>query len=338
MDEAVLASPEHPILVDKFLDDATEVDVDAVSDGQDVVIGGIMEHIELAGVHSGDSACSLPPRSISCQVQDDIRRQTISLAKELRVIGLMNVQYAVKGETVYVLEVNPRASRTVPFVSKAIGQPLAKIAARVMAGKTLRELDFTREIVPSYISVKEAVFPFIKFPGVDTILGPEMKSTGEVMGIDNSFAMAFAKAQVAGGTLLPVQGKAFLSVRDHDKEAALPIARRLIESGFSLVATQGTSAYLRKAGIMVETVNKVQEGSPHIVDAIRAGEIAVVMNTVEGAQSVADSFSIRRSALECRVPYFTTIAGAGAAAEGIARLRMGLVGVRPLQEYHQRGE
>ena len=338
MDEAVLASPEHPVLVDKFLDDATEVDVDAVSDGQDVVIGGIMEHIELAGVHSGDSACSLPPRSISRQVQDDIRRQTVSLAKELRVIGLMNVQYAVKGGTVYVLEVNPRASRTVPFVSKAIGQPLAKIAARVMAGKTLRELDFTREIVPSYISVKEAVFPFIKFPGVDTILGPEMKSTGEVMGIDSSFAMAFAKAQVAAGTLLPVQGKVFLSVRDHDKEAALPIARRLIESGFALVATRGTSAYLRKAGIMVETVNKVQEGSPHIVDAIRAGEIAVVMNTVEGAQSVADSFSIRRSALECRVPYFTTIAGAGAAAEGIARLRMGLIGVRPLQEYHQQGK
>jgi carbamoyl-phosphate synthase large subunit len=338
MDEAVLASPEHPVLVDKFLDDATEVDVDAVSDGQDVVIGGIMEHIELAGVHSGDSACSLPPRSISRQVQDDIRRQTVSLAKELRVIGLMNVQYAVKGETVYVLEVNPRASRTVPFVSKAIGQPLAKIAARVMAGKTLRELDFTREIIPSYISVKEAVFPFIKFPGVDTILGPEMKSTGEVMGVDSSFAMAFAKAQVAAGTLLPVQGKVFLSVRDHDKEAVLPIARRLMESGFALVATRGTSAYLRKAGIMVETVNKVQEGSPHIVDAIRAGEIAVVMNTVEGAQSVADSFSIRRSALECRVPYFTTIAGAGAAAEGIARLRMGLIGVRPLQEYHQQGK
>ncbi len=338
MNEAVLASPEHPVLVDKFLDDATEVDVDAVSDGHDVVIGGIMEHIELAGVHSGDSACSLPPRSISQKVQDDIRRQTISLAKELQVVGLMNVQYAVKEETVYVLEVNPRASRTVPFVSKAIGQPLAKIAARVMAGKTLRELGFTREIVPSHISVKEAVFPFIKFPGVDTILGPEMKSTGEVMGIDNSFAMAFAKAQIAGGTLLPVQGKAFLSVRDHDKEATLAIARRLIESGFSLMATRGTSAYLRDAGIVVETVNKVLEGSPHIVDAIRAGEIAIVMNTVEGAQSVADSFSIRRSALECRVPYFTTIAGAGAAAEGIARLRMGLLGVRPLQEYHLKTE
>jgi carbamoyl-phosphate synthase large subunit len=336
MNEAVLASPEHPVLVDKFLDDATEVDVDAVSDGHDVVIGGIMEHIELAGVHSGDSACSLPPRSISQKVQDDIRRQTVSLAKELRVVGLMNVQYAVKGETVYVLEVNPRASRTVPFVSKAIGQPLAKIAARVMAGKTLSEIGFTRETVPPYISVKEAVFPFIKFPGVDTILGPEMKSTGEVMGIDSSFAMAFAKAQIAGGTLLPVQGKAFLSVRDHDKEAALAVARRLVESGFSLIATHGTAAYLRNAGIAVETVNKVQEGSPHVVDAIRAGEIAVVMNTVEGPQAVADSFSIRRSALECRVPYFTTIAGAGAAAEGIARLRMGLLGVRPLQEYHQK--
>ncbi|MBM4254613.1 MAG: carbamoyl-phosphate synthase large subunit [Deltaproteobacteria bacterium] len=335
MNEAVLASPEHPVLVDKFLDDATEVDVDAVGDGHDVVIGGIMEHIELAGVHSGDSACSLPPRSISQKVQDDIRRQTVSLAKELQVVGLMNVQYAVKGETVYVLEVNPRASRTVPFVSKAIGQPLAKIAARVMAGKTLRELGFTHEIVPPYISVKEAVFPFIKFPGVDTILGPEMKSTGEVMGIDASFAMAFAKAQVAAGTFLPAQGKVFLSVRDHDKDAALSIARRLVESGFSLIATQGTAAHLRNAGVVVDIVNKVGEGSPHIVDAIRAGEIAVVMNTVEGPQAVADSFSIRRSALECRVPYFTTIAGAGAAAEGIARLRMGLLGVQPLQEYHR---
>ena len=335
MTEAVLASPEHPVLVDKFLDDATEVDVDAVSDGREVVIGGIMEHIELAGVHSGDSACSLPPRSLSQKVQDDIRRQTVSLAKELRVVGLMNVQYAVKGETVYVLEVNPRASRTVPFVSKAIGQPLAKIAARVMAGKTLQEIGFTREIIPSYVSVKEAVFPFIKFPGVDTILGPEMKSTGEVMGIDSSFAMAFAKAQMAGGTFLPVQGRAFLSVRDQDKAAALSIARRLIESGFSLVATKGTAMHLRGAGVTVEMVNKVMEGSPHIVDAIRAGQIAIVMNTVEGAQSVADSFSIRRSALECRVPYFTTIAGAGAAAEGIARLRMGLLGVRPLQEYHR---
>ena len=335
MHEAVLASPEHPVLVDKFLDDATEVDVDAISDGHDVVIGGIMEHIELAGVHSGDSACSLPPRSISRKVQDDIRHQTISLAKELRVVGLMNIQYAVKGETIYVLEVNPRASRTVPFVSKAIGVPLAKMAARVMAGKTLRELGFTHEVVPTYISVKEAVFPFIKFPGVDTILGPEMKSTGEVMGIDNSFAMAFAKAQVAGGTLLPTRGKVFLSVRDHDKAALVPVARQLMESGFSLVATRGTAAYLHNAGFAVETINKVLEGSPHIVDAIRAGEIAVVMNTTEGASRSADSFSIRRSALECRVPYFTTIAGAAAAAEGIARLCQGLLTVKPLQEYHQ---
>jgi carbamoyl-phosphate synthase large subunit len=334
MREAVSASPEHPVLVDKFLDDATEVDVDAISDGPNVVIGGIMEHIELAGVHSGDSACSLPPRSLSPKVQNEIRRQAVLLAKELRVVGLMNIQFAVKGEMIYVLEVNPRASRTVPFVSKAIGVPLAKLAARVMAGKTLRELGFTQEVVPTYMSVKEAVFPFIKFPGVDTILGPEMKSTGEVMGIDESFAMAFAKSQIASGTILPVQGKVFLSVRDRDKAASLLVARRLLESGFSVVATRGTAGFLCNAGLMVEVINKVQEGSPHIVDAIRAGEIAAVMNTTEGAQSVADSFSIRRSALECRVPYFTTLAGAAAAAEGIARLCQGLLTVTPLQEYH----
>jgi carbamoyl-phosphate synthase large subunit len=335
MREAVSASPEHPVLVDKFLDDATEVDVDAVSDGHEVVIGGIMEHIELAGVHSGDSACSLPPRSLSALVQDEIRRQTVLLAKELQVIGLMNVQFAVKGDTVYVLEVNPRASRTVPFVSKAIGVPLAKLAARVMTGKTLRELGFSREVVPSHVSVKEAVFPFIKFPGVDTLLGPEMKSTGEVMGVDTSFAMAFAKAQIAAGTLLPIRGRAFLSVRDHDKVAAPAIAQRLVENEFTLIATRGTAAYLRNVGIAVETVNKVIEGSPHIVDAIRVGTVALVINTTDGAQTVADSFSIRRSALECRVPYFTTIDAAGAATEGIARLRQGLLNVRPLQEYHQ---
>jgi carbamoyl-phosphate synthase large subunit len=335
MREAVSASPEHPVLIDKFLDDATEVDVDAVSDGHEVVIGGIMEHIELAGVHSGDSACSLPPRSLSSAVQNEIRRQTTILANALQVVGLMNVQFAVKGEAVYVLEVNPRASRTVPFVSKATGVPLAKIAARVMAGKSLRELGFTREIVPAHVSVKEAVFPFIKFPGVDTILGPEMKSTGEVMGVDSSFALAFAKAEIAAGTLLPLQGQIFLSVRDHDKPALLPIARRLVENGFTLVATRGTAAYLSNAGIAVEIVNKVMEGSPHIVDAVRAGTIAVVINTTDGARSVADSFSIRRSALECRVPYFTTVAAAGAAVEGIARLRQGLLNVRPLQEYHR---
>jgi carbamoyl-phosphate synthase large subunit len=333
--EAVAVSPEHPVLIDKFLDDATEVDVDAVSDGQDVVIGGLMEHIELAGVHSGDSACSLPPRSLSPTMQAEIRRQTTMLAKALRVIGLMNVQFAVAQEQLYVLEVNPRASRTVPFVSKAIGVPLAKIAARVMAGKTLRELGFTHEIVPAHVNVKEAVFPFIKFPGVDTILGPEMKSTGEVMGVDTSFAMAFAKAQIAAGTLLPLRGKVFLSVRDHDKALALPIARRLTENGFAIVATRGTAAYLRQAGLAVEIVNKVQEGTPHIVDAIRAGSIALVINTTDGAQAIADSFSIRRSALECRVPYFTTIAAAGAATDGIAQLRQGLLSVQPLQEYHR---
>jgi carbamoyl-phosphate synthase large subunit len=335
MREAVAVSPEHPVLIDKFLDDATEVDVDAVSDGHDVVVGGIMEHIELAGVHSGDSACSLPPRTLTPAMQEEIRRQTRLLAKELRVVGLMNVQFAVVGEALYVLEVNPRASRTVPFVSKAIGVPLAKIAARVMAGETLRELGFTQEVVPPYVSVKEAVFPFIKFPGVDTILGPEMKSTGEVMGIDATFAMAFAKAQIAAGTFLPMRGTAFLSVRDHDKPATLAVARQLAENGFSLIATRGTAAYLQAAGIAVKPVKKVGEGSPHIVDAIRAGAIALVINTTDGPRSIADSFAIRRSALECRVPYFTTIAAARAAAEGIARLHQGLLTVRSLQEYHQ---
>jgi carbamoyl-phosphate synthase large subunit len=338
MREAVSASPEHPVLIDKFLDDAIEVDVDAVSDGRDVVIGGIMEHIELAGVHSGDSACSLPPRSLSQNVQVEIRRQTVALAKELHVVGLMNVQFAVKNETVYVLEVNPRASRTVPFVSKAIGAPLAKIAARVMAGKTLRELGFTEEIIPSHICVKEAVFPFIKFPGVDTVLGPEMKSTGEVMGIDASFPLAFAKSQIAAGTFLPVAGTALLSVRDADKPATLPIARRLVENGFSLMATHGTATFLRDAGVTVESVKKVAEGSPHVVDAIREGRVSLVINTIDGAQSIEDSFSIRRTALECRVPYCTTIAGAGAVAEGIAQLRRGLLQVKPLQEYHQKSD
>lgn len=335
MREAVAVSPEHPVLIDKFLDGAVEVDVDAVSDGEDVVIGGIMEHIEQAGVHSGDSACSLPPRTLTPAMQEEIGRQTRLLARELRVIGLMNVQFAVVGEALYVLEVNPRASRTVPFVSKAIGVPLAKIAARVMAGKTLRELGFTREVVPPYMNVKEAVFPFIKFPGVDTILGPEMKSTGEVMGIDTSFAMAFAKAQIAAGTMLPKGGTVFLSVRDRDKPAALGVARQLVANGFSLVATRGTAAYLQAAGVLVQPVNKVGEGSPHIVDAIRAGTIAMVVNTTDGPQSVADSFAIRRSALECQVPYFTTIAAARAATDGITGLHQGLLTVRPLQEYHQ---
>ena len=334
MREAVSVSAQRPVLIDKFLDDATEVDVDALSDGRRVVVGGIMEHIELAGVHSGDSACSLPPRSLSDAVQDEIRRQTRLLARELGVVGLLNVQFAVKDDIVFLIEVNPRASRTVPFVSKAIGVPLAKLAARVMAGKTLEEVGFTREVVPPHVSVKEAVFPFIKFPGVDTLLGPEMKSTGEVMGIDRAFAMAFAKAQIAAGNTLPAAGTAFLSVRDRDKQATLAVAERLAETGFSLLATRGTAAFLRRAGLSVEIVNKVLEGSPHVVDAVRAGRIALVVNTTDGARSIHDSFSIRRSALECQVPYFTTMAGARAAVEGIVRLKQGLLDVRPLQEYH----
>jgi carbamoyl-phosphate synthase large subunit len=293
-----------------------------------------MEHIELAGIHSGDSACSLPPRTLSATVQAEIRRQTSLLAQELGVVGLMNIQFAVKEQQVFLIEVNPRASRTVPFVSKAIGIPLAKIAARVMAGKSLDELGFTQEVIPGHVNVKEAVFPFIKFPGVDTLLGPEMKSTGEVMGMDQSFAMAFVKAQFAAGNILPETGQVFLSVRDRDKPATLPIARQLAENGFSLVATRGTAAFLRRHGLSVEMVNKVLEGSPHIVDALQAGSIDLVINTTEGAQSIKDSFSIRRSSLECQVPYFTTVAGAEAAVEGIARLKQGLLGVCPLQEYH----
>ena len=334
MREAVSVSAERPVLIDKFLDDATEVDVDALSDGQQVVVGGIMEHIELAGVHSGDSACSLPPRTLSAAVQAEIRRQTTLLAQELGVVGLMNIQFAVKDQQVFLIEVNPRASRTVPFVSKSIGIPLAKIAARVMAGSTLDELGFTQEVIPNHVNVKEAVFPFIKFPGVDTILGPEMKSTGEVMGVDQSFAMAFAKAQFAAGNILPETGKAFISMRDRDKPATLPIARQLVENGFSLVATRGTCAFLQQHELPVEMVNKVLEGSPHIVDALQAGSIDLVINTTEGVQSIQDSFSIRRSALECQVPYFTTVAGAEAAVEGIARLKQGLLGVCPLQAYH----
>ena len=334
MREAVSVSAARPVLIDKFLDDATEVDVDALSDGQRVVIGGIMEHIELAGIHSGDSACSLPPRTLSATVQAEIRRQTSLLAQELGVVGLMNIQFAVKEQQVFLIEVNPRASRTVPFVSKAIGIPLAKIAARVMAGKSLDELGFTQEVIPGHVNVKEAVFPFIKFPGVDTLLGPEMKSTGEVMGMDQSFAMAFVKAQFAAGNILPETGQVFLSVRDRDKPATLPIARQLAENGFSMVATRGTAAFLRRHGLSVEMVNKVLEGSPHIVDALQAGSIDLVINTTEGAQSIKDSFSIRRSSLECQVPYFTTVAGAEAAVEGIARLKQGLLGVCPLQAYH----
>jgi carbamoyl-phosphate synthase large subunit len=333
MTHAVSASPEHPVLIDKFLADAIEVDVDALADGEEVVIGGIMEHIERAGVHSGDSACSLPPKSISADVQDEIRRHTVSLAKALNVCGLMNVQFAVQGTSVFVLEVNPRASRTVPFVSKAIGVPLAKLAARIMAGKKLRDLGFRAEVLPRHISVKEAVFPFNKFPGVDTLLGPEMKSTGEVMGIDATFGIAFAKAQLGGGMRLPHSGKVFISVRDEDKPPVAIAAEKLYRAGFQIVATRGTAAYFATRGIPSEIANKVQEGSPHIADQIKKGEIAMVINTPTDAYSQADSYYLRRCALDYQVPYFTTIAGAEAAAEGIEYLRQRDFDVQALQDY-----
>jgi len=325
MREAVKVSNDSPVLLDRFLNDAIEVDVDAVSDGREVVIGGIMEHIEQAGVHSGDSACSLPPFSLSREIQEELRRQTIAMAKALKVSGLMNVQFAIQKNgddehVVYVLEVNPRASRTVPFVSKATGVPLAKIAARCMAGRSLADQGVTGEIVPPYYSVKEAVFPFIKFPGADTILGPEMKSTGEVMGVGRTFAEAFVKSQIASGDDLPALGvgKVFISVRDADKPRTVEIARKLIALGFALVATRGTAAALAAAGLSVTPVNKVQEGRPHIVDMIKNGEVSLIVNTVEEKRTaVRDSYAIRRAALQERVALITTLDGARAACAGM---------------------
>ena len=309
MREAVQVSNDSPVLLDRFLDHAKEVDVDAICDGKDVLIGGIMEHIEQAGVHSGDSACSIPPYSLSQDIQDEMRRQMRLMALELGVVGLMNTQFALRGDEVYVLEVNPRASRTVPFVSKATGVPLAAIAAKVMAGKSLKEQGYIREIVPNFYSVKEAVFPFIKFPGVDPILGPEMRSTGEVMGIGWSFGSARAKSMKAANYGLPKPGKAFLSVRDADKEVLIPIARELIGRGYKLVATAGTATFLNQHFIDCDSVNKVMEGRPHIVDLIKNDEINFIVNTTEGAQAISDSFSIRREALQRKVSYTTTISG-----------------------------
>jgi carbamoyl-phosphate synthase large subunit len=309
MRTAVQVSNDSPVLLDRFLDHAKEVDVDAICDGEDVLIGGIMEHIEQAGVHSGDSACSLPPYSLSAEIQDELRRQIRLMSLELCVVGLMNTQFALRGNEVFVLEVNPRASRTVPFVSKATGLPLAGIAAKVMAGKKLKDQGVIREIVPNFFSVKEAVFPFIKFPGVDPILGPEMRSTGEVMGIGWSFGGARAKSMRAANYGLPKPGKAFLSVRDADKQVLIPIARELIGRGYLLVATNGTAKFLRDHAIACESVNKVVEGRPHVVDLIKNNEINFIVNTTEGAQAIADSFSIRREALQRKVSYTTTIAG-----------------------------
>jgi carbamoyl-phosphate synthase large subunit len=335
MTEAVRVSPEHPILVDKFLEDALEIDVDAIADGQRVVVGGVMEHVEKAGVHSGDSACALPPYSLGDDQIERIQAQARALATELGVIGLLNIQFAIKNEQIFVLEVNPRASRTVPFVSKAIGVPLAKLATRVMLGDTLVGLGFGEERLVQHISVKEAVFPFIKFPGVDTILGPEMKSTGEVMGIDHDFRKAYVKSQLSAGSPLPTSGKVFVSVKNRDKRAVLQISKRLAEMGFSLVATVGTAKLLQRQGMAVETVYKVNESyRPNIVDLMKRGEIALVFNTPEDGRARKDSYLIRRTAVTQNIPYYTTVDGAQAAIGGIEALLKGEISVKPLQEYH----
>ncbi len=333
MTEAVSVSNDSPVLLDRFLDDAVEVDVDAICDGEQVLIGGIMQHIEQAGVHSGDSACSLPAYSLPAEIQDRLREQVRAMAKALHVVGLMNTQFAIQGDRIYVLEVNPRASRTVPFVSKATGLPLAKIAARCMAGRSLAEQGIGGERIPRYFSVKEAVFPFVKFPGVDPLLGPEMKSTGEVMGIGRSFGEAFAKAQMGAGEHLPRSGRVFISVRDADKDDAVQVARELVKLGFTLVATRGTAAAISAAGIPCEVVNKVTEGRPHIVDMIKNEQIDLIVNTTEGKQAIADSYTIRGAALQHKVPYSTTIAHAYATTLALSSIDDR--SVKSLQNLHQ---
>ena len=334
MTQAVEASPARPVLVDKFLENAIEVDVDAISDGRATIIGAIMEHIEQAGVHSGDSACVIPPQTLSREVCDEIARQTKALAEALAVVGLMNVQYAIQNGQVYVLEVNPRASRTIPFVAKATGVPLAKLATKAMLGHSLAELGLTREVTVGHVAVKEAVFPFARFPGIDTQLGPEMKSTGEVMGLADDFGMAFAKAEIAASQDLPTQGVAFFSLRDQDKTpAAVGVARSLVEMGFELIATDGTSAFLREHGLACERVNKVREGRPHIVDRIIDGQVALVINTPSGKHPREDEIAIRSTSWTRRVPIITTIQGAVATARGIESLKRSDMTVKTLQEY-----
>jgi carbamoyl-phosphate synthase large subunit len=331
---AVKVSGDNPVLIDRYLQDAIEVDVDALADGRDVYVAGIMEHIEEAGVHSGDSACSLPPRSLSAKTIDEIRAQTDKLAKALGVVGLMNIQFAIKDGDVYILEVNPRASRTVPFVAKATGVAVAKVAARIMAGETLASFKLpVSGARPKHVAVKEAVFPFARFPGVDIILGPEMKSTGEVMGLDVDFGRAFAKSQLGGGTKVPLEGTVFISLRDRDKAKVVPAAKALVDMGFSIIATRGTCEVLEKAGIKCARVNKVLEGRPHIVDAMKNGTVQLVFNTTDGVQAVSDSFSLRRAALTLKIPYYTTLAGALAAVEGIRAMTTGSLEVAPLQSY-----
>jgi len=336
MREAVRVSGDSPVLIDRYLNDAIEVDVDCIADGETVYVAGVMEHIEEAGIHSGDSACSLPPYSLSPAMVTELKTETDALARALGVVGLMNVQYAIKDGEVYVLEVNPRASRTVPFVAKATGVAVAKIGARVMAGARLADFKLDDTAIAPHVAVKEAVFPFSRFAGVDTILGPEMKSTGEVMGLDHSFERAFAKAQLGAGVNLPLAGTVFLSVREGDKGALVPLARRLIDMGFAILATRGTAARIAEAGMAVTVVNKVLEGRPHCVDAIRDGAVQMVINTSQGAQSTADSFDIRRGALTHGVPHYTTIAGARAAVHAIAALKAGTLDVAPLQSYFAR--
>jgi carbamoyl-phosphate synthase large subunit len=335
MREAVVVSGDSPVLIDGYLRDATELDVDVLSDGNEVFVAGILEHIEEAGVHSGDSACSMPPHSLSPKIIDELSRQAKDMAKALNVVGLMNVQFAVQGETIFVIEVNPRASRTVPFVAKVLGQPIARIAARLMAGTPLSEFNMKPQSY-DHIAVKESVFPFNRFPGVDTILGPEMRSTGEVMGLDLDFATAFAKSQLGSSTVLPDGGTAFISVREGDKQRAIAPAQRLTQLGFKLIATGGTAAFLAQNGIDVEPVNKVAEGRPHIVDAIKNGDVQLVVNTTEGEKSLADSKSIRRTTLEMKIPYYTTLAGAEAAVAAIKALDENELSVTSLQDYAAR--
>jgi carbamoyl-phosphate synthase large subunit len=334
MTYAVLVEPDHPILIDKFLENAVEVDVDAIADQTGhVIIGGIMEHIEQAGIHSGDSACTIPAVFLSQSVLDQIRTWTVQLAKALKVVGLMNIQFAVQGDQVYILEANPRASRTVPFVSKAIGVPLAKMAARIMSGKTLTDLDYTKEVVPQHISVKEAVLPFEKFPGTDTILGPEMRSTGEVMGIDASFGVAFAKAELAANQRLPLSGTVFVSMNNRDKEAVVPVVKDLMELGFSIVATEGTRKTLLQHELNVELVLKLHEGRPHVLDWIKNEKVQLIINTPSGEEAQADGRLIRRTALGYKIPIITTIAGAKATAAAIRSLQSQQLTVKALQDY-----
>ena len=332
MRDAVVVSGKNPVLIDRFLNNAVEVDVDALCDGSDVYIGGIMEHIEEAGIHSGDSACSLPPQHLSDEILHALKQQTRDLAFALKVVGLMNIQFAIRENKIYLLEVNPRGSRTVPFVAKTTGVPLAKIASRVMAGEKLASFNLTERNLP-HVAVKEAVFPFARFPGVDVFLGPEMKSTGEVMGIDTDFGRAFAKSQLGAGTDLPLSGTVFISVKDEDKPAFIDICQSLVEGGFKILATGGTTAALQAAGVPATSINKVMQGRPHAVDAMLSGDIQLVFNTAKGAGAIKDSFSLRHTALTNKVPYYTTVSGSRAAAEAIHALRAGQLGVRTLQDY-----